>query len=68
MPLVVPAALIDPWLDPSRTTVDDLACVLEARVAEGELVGHAVHPRVNSPANDGPENIVPFELQRTLFG
>ena len=68
MPLVVPAALVDLWLDPSRRTVDDLACVLEARVADGELVGYAVHPRVNSPANDGPENIVPFELQRTLFG
>jgi putative SOS response-associated peptidase YedK len=68
MPLVVSTELIDAWLDPSRTTALDLAPVLAARAPGGELVTYSVHPRVNAPANDGPENVVPFELQRTLFG
>jgi putative SOS response-associated peptidase YedK len=67
MPLIVSPGLIDVWLDPSRTRATDLALVLEARVDESELVTYSVHPRVNGPANDGPENVVPFELQRTLF-
>jgi putative SOS response-associated peptidase YedK len=67
MPLVVPPSLFDRWLDPAMK-VADLAPVLEAQIGVGELLAYAVDSRVNSPINDGPENIEPFELQRTLFG
>jgi putative SOS response-associated peptidase YedK len=68
MPLCVSPALIDEWLDPTRTTTEDLARVLQAKVAEEELESFTVHPRVNQVGADDPLNIVPFELQRTLFG
>jgi putative SOS response-associated peptidase YedK len=68
MPLVVPPGLVEQWLDPARTTPADLSLVLGAVVTEGELESYAVHPRVNSTSEDHPENIVPFELQPTLFG
>jgi putative SOS response-associated peptidase YedK len=67
MPLLVPTALFDRWLDPAATR-EDLAPLLAIAVGEGELVAYAVDSKVNSPINDGPENIVPFEGQRTLFG
>ena len=68
MPLLVALDLIDEWLDPSRTTTTDLTHVLEARPLEDELESYTVHPRVNAVGEDHPENIEPFELQRTLFG
>jgi putative SOS response-associated peptidase YedK len=68
MPLIVAPDLIDEWLDPGRTTTADLSRVLEARIPEAELESYTVHPRVNSVREDHAENIVPFELQRTLFG
>jgi len=68
MPLVVSPDLFDEWLDPSRRTAADLARVLGAKLEGGGLTSYPVHPRVNRAAEDGPENIVPFELQRTLFG
>jgi putative SOS response-associated peptidase YedK len=66
MPLIVSSEHLGIWLDPSRTSLESLAEVLGAR--ELDLVSYVVDPRVNSPKNDGPENIVPFERQRTLFG
>ena len=56
MPMVVPPAAWDAWLDPHRT--DDARELLA--VPAPDLVAHPVSNLVNRVANDGPELIVPL--------
>ncbi|BAJ27014.1 MULTISPECIES: SOS response-associated peptidase [Kitasatospora] len=54
MPLLVPPAALDDWLDPARTHRDDLRHLLE-RPADGDLRVRAVPTTVNRVADNGPE-------------
>lgn len=60
MPVLLPPAVWDVWLDPSVTDVDELTSMLRP-CAGGLLDVSAVGPAVNSVRNDGPELIEPVE-------
>lgn len=59
MPVILPRACFDPWIDPAERSVDVLQAMLvphDASVMMAVPVGTAV----NSPARDGPECIKPL--------
>ncbi len=60
-PLVLPAGMIDDWLDPELT---DLAKVRElvAAVPDPTLQPYAVSRKVNSVRNNGPELLEPVHV------
>jgi putative SOS response-associated peptidase YedK len=60
MPVILPPAERDAWLDPVTPT-EHLQALL--RPYAGPLSAHAVSTRVNSPRNDGPELIAPVDRQ-----
>jgi putative SOS response-associated peptidase YedK len=75
MPLTVPWAHLDRWLDPAEQTAEALAPILGSSSAVDHLTAHAVSPAVNSPKYDSPDCIVAFsapepppEPQLDLFG
>ena len=57
MPVILDAAGIDEWLDPAAKP--ERLTPLLAPAPDGVLEARAVSRRVNSPANDGPELILP---------
>ncbi len=58
MPVILHPKDYQAWLSPKETPPTELQHLLTAYPAE-EMVAIPVSPRVNSPANEGPENIVP---------
>lgn len=71
MPLEVPRALVDAWLDPEPKSEGQLASVLSAAASSDHLTAYPVSTLVNSVANDAPlliEQVTPEpERQLTLF-
>ncbi len=61
MPVIAPKTAHDLWLDPAAQDRERLLSVLRP-FPPGELVLFDVSPRVNSPSNNSPENIVPLPL------
>lgn len=59
MPVITPRAAHDLWLDPAAQDQERLLAMLKP-FPSGELVLFDVSPRVNSPSNNSPENIVPL--------
>ena len=59
MPVIMPRGAHDLWLDPAVQDPERLLAVLKPFPA-GELELFDVSPRVNSPSNNSPENIVPL--------
>jgi putative SOS response-associated peptidase YedK len=57
-PVIIPAALQQDWLDPSRTGLDEVRDLL-ASVPEPHLQPTVVGTAVNSVRNNGPELILP---------
>ncbi|MFK8015635.1 MAG: SOS response-associated peptidase [Gammaproteobacteria bacterium] len=57
MPVILPAAARDSWLDPSHQDIDALRSVLVPFA--GDMTFRAVGREVNSPRNDGPELLLP---------
>ncbi len=72
MPLEVPQAAIDLWLDPKPKTESQLAEVLKADSGADHLVAYPVSMQVNRVGNDTPDLIKPAEPQLApqldLFG
>ena len=60
MPLILPPATEAAWLDPSLEDAEALAALL-VPVEDTRLAARSVSKRVNSPRNDGPELIAPWE-------
>lgn len=60
MPVIVPPEAYDVWLDPVVTTDEAIQPLLRSYPPE-EMALRPVSSRVNSPANDGPENIQEIE-------
>ena len=60
MPLVVPAPLIDAWLDPHERELAALAPVLHAAPEIEAWTAHEVAPLVNTPNNDTPECLAEY--------
>ena len=63
MPVILPPTTWSLWLDdaPSGTPCTDLFLAFPA----AQMEAFPVSKRVNSPANEGPENIVPVQLAET---
>jgi putative SOS response-associated peptidase YedK len=63
MPLEVPEAQLDLWLRPEAQTADELAPVLRAapEAAVSRLVARPVSALVNSPHNDTPACLEPYD-------
>lgn len=59
MPVILDGFALDAWLDHSLDP-SGLGGLMQPAAA-GLLKGHAVSKRVNSPRNEGPENIQPLE-------
>ena len=60
MPIVIPPAAYDRWLDPSERAPIDLLVPTAA-----DLVAHPVSELVNSPKNDDPKLIEPVQVSRS---
>lgn len=58
MPVILPAEAEDLWLDPTAAG-EALAALLVPYA--GEMAAHAVSTLVNSPRNDRPECVLPYE-------
>ena len=56
MPVVLPREAWDAWLDPDADDVEALSRLLVPIIPEG-MEAYPVPPRVNSPRNNGPENL-----------
>ncbi len=61
MPVILPAAARDLWLDPAQKDVRQLAALL-CPYPEDEIEFTAVSRMVNSPANNSPQCIVPVHF------
>jgi putative SOS response-associated peptidase YedK len=62
MPVILPAEAQGPWLDPKNHDLESLKALL-LPLPEGALTAHPVSTEVNSPRNDGPRNILPWESE-----
>lgn len=62
MPLMVPRARWDDWLDPEPRPTDDLLGLLEP-AAPGRLRAHPVSSLVSNVRNNGPELVAPLPLE-----
>src|SRR5690606_7706643 len=58
MPVVVPAELVEAWLDCDRVDAKQ-AAALVARMPDDFFEAYEISPRVNSVKNDSPENLAP---------
>ncbi len=58
MPVILAAADYENWLDPTLQEVDRLQPLLRPYPSEG-MVAYPVSTKVNNPANDAPDCIVP---------
>ncbi len=69
MPVLLPAARWQTWLDPEFRDVEDLLALLEYSEPDPRLTAHAVSDLVNAVRNDGPQLIEPIALgePETLF-
>jgi putative SOS response-associated peptidase YedK len=56
MPVIIPAELLDKWLDPAIEGKEQLLDMLRPYPA-GEMEAYPVSKRVNSPRNNSPECI-----------
>ena len=63
MPVILPAEAQGPWLDPSNHDVESLKALL-LPLPEDALAAHPVSAEVNSPRNDGPRNVLPWESEQ----
>ncbi len=61
MPLMLPPAAYDAWLDPTRHERDDLLALLEP-AAPGRLEAYPVSTLVSNVKNNGPELLDPIPL------
>ncbi|MGJ6979411.1 SOS response-associated peptidase [Aestuariimicrobium soli] len=59
MPVQVPAAHVDEWLDPSLTDAEAAKALLHVP-EPGEMTAYAVSTAVNAVRNDGPELVEPL--------
>jgi putative SOS response-associated peptidase YedK len=59
MPVILPPGAFDLWLDPAVADTRPLTWLLCPFPAE-EMATYPVSPRVNTPANDGPDLIAPL--------
>jgi putative SOS response-associated peptidase YedK len=59
MPVILPAAAYDAWLDPGEPPASTLSALLKPYPA-GEMTAYPVSTLVNSPANDLPGTIQPL--------
>ena len=59
-PLVLPASMVDDWLDPAITDLDTVRDMLDA-LPEPALQPYPVGKGVNNVRNDGPELLTPVE-------
>ncbi len=59
MPVVIPPAAFDRWLDPDETRFKE-ACALLTPAPDALLEAYEVSPRVNKVASDDAENIAPI--------
>jgi putative SOS response-associated peptidase YedK len=59
MPVILPPATYDLWLDPAVQDVERLEAVLQP-YSDEEMMAYPVGTRVNTPANDSPDLIVPL--------
>ena len=59
MPVILPKEDEDEWLDPAVHDKNRLRALLRPYPA-GKMKAHDVSPRVNTPANDSPDNIKPL--------
>jgi len=64
MPVIIPGAGYDRWLDPRTQSPDALAALLKPYPAD-QMESYPVSTNVNRPANDSAENIRPLD---DLFG
>lgn len=60
MPVFLPPAVWDEWLDPANDDTDALRELL-VPAAEGLLAAHPVDPKVGNVRNKGPELIEPYD-------
>lgn len=65
MPVILPEASWDRWLDP-ETATEDAQALLRSDAA-ATLDAYPVVRLVNSVRNDGPELLAPADVQATLF-
>jgi putative SOS response-associated peptidase YedK len=59
MPVILPSSAYSLWLDPMVRDVEPLQSLLTPYSAD-EMIAYPVSTRVNNPANDSPEYIVPL--------
>lgn len=65
MPVILPSTAYGLWLDPAVTDVERLQALLRP-YPDDEITAYPVGTPVNSPANDGPDLIVPLAPDRPL--
>jgi putative SOS response-associated peptidase YedK len=58
MPVIIPRAAQEPWLDPGNERTDELRTLLVPYPSD-EMRAYPVSPRVNSPTNDDAELVKP---------
>ncbi len=58
MPVILPPDSYTVWLEPALRDVEPVQALLTPHPAE-TMLAYPVSTRVNSPANDAPECIVP---------
>lgn len=66
MPVILPPASYEQWLDPSEQSAETLTPLLKPFPSD-EMITHPVSKLVNSPANDVPECVQPTGDQASLF-
>jgi len=59
MPVILPPDAYNVWLDPAMRDVERVQALLTPYPAE-QMIAYPVSPRVNNPADDAPECIVPL--------
>jgi putative SOS response-associated peptidase YedK len=57
MPVILPADLYGPWLDPAIEDADALQGIMQPYPAE-EMIAYPITTLVNSPRNESPDCIV----------
>jgi len=63
MPVIVPAAERDAWLDPELRDKERLVQILKP-YPDDEIDYYTVSKRVNAPVNDRPDMVLPLEPER----
>ncbi len=60
MPVILRSEQMGDWLDPKNMKVEEVVSLLQPR-RDDEIAMYAVSTRVNSPAYDGPDLLVPVD-------